>query len=130
MDIFTVLIPAMRSLPSILFLFLSSAVFAQTDSLRLQPDPNTKVDTVQAACGQCRFDLKTQKGCDLAIRINGKAYFVDGTKIDDHGDAHADDGFCNAIRKAKVQGEVVNGRYVATYFVVLPIDKKKPAPKN
>ena len=29
-----------------------------------------------------------QKGCDLAVRIDGKSYFVEGTKIDEHGDAH------------------------------------------
>jgi hypothetical protein len=33
------------------------------------------------------------KACDLAVRIDGKAYFVDGTSIDSHGDAHAADGF-------------------------------------
>lgn len=58
--------------------------------------------------------------------MNGKAYFVDGTGIDDHGDAHANDGFCNKIRKAKVQGEVVEGRFKARYFALLPeISKKK-----
>jgi hypothetical protein len=31
--------------------------------------------------------------CDLAVRIDGKPYFVDGTSIDSHGDAHAEDGF-------------------------------------
>jgi hypothetical protein len=28
-------------------------------------------------------------------------------------------GFCNAIRKAKVQGEIVNNKFVATYFELL-----------
>jgi hypothetical protein len=51
--------------------------------------------------------------------MNGTAYFVDGTKIDDHGDAHAKNGFCNAIRKAEVQGEIKEGRFVATYFKLL-----------
>jgi hypothetical protein len=59
------------------------------------------------------------------VRINGKCYFVDGTSIDDHGDAHAGDGFCEAIRKAKVQGEIVNNRFKATYFeLIIPDDKK------
>jgi hypothetical protein len=35
-------------------------------------------------------------------------YFVDILNIDDsHGDAHADDLFCAAIRKAEVVGEVI-----------------------
>lgn len=66
--------------------------------------------TVELACGECQFKLPGS-GCDLAIRINGKAYFVDGSSIDDHGDAHAEDGLCNAIRKAKVTGTIRDGRF-------------------
>lgn len=91
--------------------------FAQT-----QKD-TSKPMTVEAACGECQFKMKG-KSCDLAIRMNGQSYFVDGTKIDDHGDAHAKDGFCNAVRKAEVKGEVKNGRFVATYFKLLPEEKK------
>jgi hypothetical protein len=65
------------------------------------------------------------KGCALAVRMDGQSYFVDGSDIDSHGDAHADDGFCNKVRKAKVQGEVVDGRFKATYFELLPEHKKK-----
>ena len=74
---------------------------------------------VEAACGQCQFGLPG-KGCDLAVRIDGNAYFVDGTEIDEHGDAHAADGFCNAVRSARVEGRVENGRFVATYFELYP----------
>jgi hypothetical protein len=56
------------------------------------------------------------KGCTLAVRIKGKSYFVDKANIDSFGDAHRSDGFCNAISKAKVQGEIVNNKFVATYF--------------
>lgn len=78
---------------------------------------------VEAACGECKFGLEG-KSCDLAVRIDGKAYFVDGTVIDDFGDAHAADGFCNAVRRAMVSGSVVNDRFVATSFRVLPVDGK------
>ncbi|RSK49069.1 hypothetical protein EI291_09530 [Hymenobacter rigui] len=81
------------------------------------------MQVVQASCGQCRLGLPG-KSCDLAVRIAGKAYFVDGTTIDSHGDAHAKDGFCQAIRQAEVQGQVVNNRFVATYFRLLPETKK------
>jgi hypothetical protein len=93
----------------------------------------TKPTVVEAACGQCQFHLKTQKGCDLAVKINGVAYFVDGSKIDDHGDAHAKDGFCNAIRKATVVGTVVDNRFIATSFTLVPeaaVPKKKAAKKE
>ncbi|HEX8314914.1 MAG TPA: DUF6370 family protein [Flavisolibacter sp.] len=93
-------------------------------SAQNKPGSTKKLLTVEASCGQCKLGLKG-KGCSLAVRIDGKAYFVDGTEIDSHGDAHADDGFCNKIRKAAVQGEVVNSRFKATYFKLLPEPAKK-----
>lgn len=84
-----------------------------------------KTQTVEASCGQCQFGMTTKKGCDLAVRIDGKSYFVEGTKLDEHGDAHAEDGFCSAIRKAEVSGEIVNDNYVATSFKLLPLEQKK-----
>jgi hypothetical protein len=59
---------------------------------------NPKTQTVELSCGQCQFGLTTQDGCDLAVRIGDKAYFVDGADIDDFGDAHdKDSGFCEVI---------------------------------
>lgn len=87
------------------------------------PDSTKKIIKAEASCGQCKFGLKAP-GCSLAVKIDGKAYFVDGTSIDDHGDAHASDGFCEAVRNAEVQGTVVDNRFKATYFKLLP--KKKP----
>lgn len=80
---------------------------------------NIQNRTVEASCGQCQFHLDG-KGCNLAVRIDGKAYFVDGTGIDDHGDAHASDGFCAKIRKAVVTGKIINNRFQATSFRLLP----------
>lgn len=106
----------MRIFFSILFVCFCMTVRAQSkDSLSKQPDPSKKTMNVEAACGQCKFGLKGT-GCTLAVRIDGKAYFVDGTDINTHGDAHANDGFCNAIRKAQVQGEVKNDRFRVSYF--------------
>ena len=106
---------------SILFLFVFSLSLsvATAQSKANVPDPNKKTLTVEASCGQCQFKMKDKKGCDLAVRIDGKSYFVDGTAIDEHGDAHAKDGFCEAIRKAEVQGEIVDNRFKATYFKLL-----------
>ena len=98
------------------FLFIGIAVQAQ-DKKKFD-----KPTIVEASCGECQFGMKG-KSCDLAVRIDGKSYFVDGTKIDQHGDAHAKDGFCNAIRKASVTGSIVKDRFVATSFTL--IDEKK-----
>lgn len=95
-------------------------LFAAALSLQAQEKKaNPKPIIVEASCGECNFGLKG-KSCDLAVRINGKAYFVDGTSIDEHGDAHSKDGFCQAIRKAEVKGKIVKGRFKATYFKLLP----------
>ena len=78
--------------------------------------------TVEIACGECQFKMKG-KSCDLAVRIDGKSYFVDGKTVDDFGDAHAEHGFCNAISKAEVTGEIVNDRFKAKTITLVPIKK-------
>ena len=71
-----------------------------------------KKETVELSCGQCQFGLTSQDGCDLAVRIDDKAYFVDGADIDDFGDAHdIDSGFCEVVRTAQVSGELIDNRY-------------------
>lgn len=79
----------------------------------------TTARVVEASCGSCKFGLKADD-CALAVKIDGKAYFVDGTGIDDHGDAHAKEGFCNAVRKAEVKGKIKGDRFQASYFKLLP----------
>ena len=108
---------------SCISLFLTINSSAQ---LTTQPDPNKKLQVVEASCGMCQLGLKG-KDCALAVRISGKAYYVDGASIDSFGDAHAKDGFCNAINKAEVQGEIVNNRFKATYFHLLPVAANIPA---
>jgi hypothetical protein len=105
-----------KTISSLFFLFLLSTNFLYAQDKKQVKEIN---QVVEVSCGQCNFKLKTQKGCDLAIRIDGKAYFVDGSKIDDHGDAHAEDGFCNAVKKAEVKGTIVKGRFKATSFKLL-----------
>jgi len=85
---------------------------------KLEYDKNKPEYTVDASCGTCQFHMPG-KSCELAIKFEGKYYYVSGTKIDDHGDAHEKDGFCNAVRKAKVQGSVVDNMFVVTYFKLL-----------
>jgi hypothetical protein len=106
----------------LLTLLLVQASFAQGKPLSV-PDSTQKIEVVEASCGLCKFGMRAND-CSLAVRINGKSYFVDGTGIDDHGDAHAKGGFCEAIRKAEVQGEIVNNRYKVTYFKLLPWETK------
>ncbi|WP_414000148.1 DUF6370 family protein [Flavobacterium sp. W1B] len=109
----------MKKIITSIFLFSMLLVNAQDK----KEQPKTKI--LDAACGQCQFKMEGH-GCDLAVRIDGKSYFVDGTSIDSHGDAHADDGFCAKIRKAEVVGEIKNNRFVVTQFKLVPEEKKTP----
>ncbi len=105
----------------VLFAVATFAIGCQQYLTGVQPEQRHQALLVEAACGQCQFGLPGTS-CDLAVRIDVKAYYVDGIGIDDHGDAHADDGFCNAVRQARVQGSIENGRFVATSFELLPSD--------
>ena len=108
----------------ICLLIVSTGAGQKTDPRVSVPDSTKKIQIVEAACGECQFKL-TGKGCNLAIRMENKAYFVDGTDIDSHGDAHAKDGFCNAVRKAEVQGQLLNDRFKVTYFKLQKSEEKK-----
>jgi hypothetical protein len=100
-------------------LIMFNAVNAQdSTSKKLVYNPKNPTYEVEASCGTCMFKMEG-KGCHLAIKLKGKNYFVDGTSIDDHGDAHDKEGFCNAIKKAKVQGTVVGDRFLVTYFELI-----------
>ncbi len=102
-----------------LFSLSTFVAFAQNKDVKIEPDKNKELLTVEAACGQCKLGLPGGD-CNLAVRIKGQAYFVDGTDIDKHGDAHASDVFCNALRKAEVQGEIAEGRFKVSYFQLVP----------
>jgi len=100
-------------------------VFAFSVDAQTVPQKTAKVitkQTVDIACGECQFKMKG-KDCELAVKIDGKSYFVDGKGIDDFGDAHGEHGFCNAISKAEVTGEIVNNRFKAKEIKLLPVKK-------
>lgn len=113
-----------------LFIFLCFSCIALTavaqspDSKIVLPDATKPIQTVEVSCGKCKLGLPG-KTCDMAVRIDGKAYYADGANIDSFGDAHAHDGMCNAIRKAEVQGELVENRFKISYIKLLPEHKKE-----
>ena len=86
-----------------------------------QGEETTQRMTVVAGCANCIFDMPGAKGCKLAVKIDGTAYLVTGSNIDDHGDAHASDGLCNASRNAVVEGRIDGDRFVATHFALKPV---------
>jgi hypothetical protein len=92
--------------------------FMSMFAITVSAQDGTKIEKkmVKASCGQCQFGLKSTAGCDLAVKIDDKAYFVEGSSMADHGDAHAKDGMCNAVRDAEVTGEVVDGKFNVSDF--------------
>jgi len=96
-----------KMLLSLITLLLFITANAQdSKSKKLVLNPKNPVYEVAASCGTCMFKMKGD-GCHLAIKFKDKDYFVD---------AHDKEGFCNAIKKAKVQGSVVGDRFLITYF--------------
>lgn len=71
---------------------------------------------VEAGCGMCMFKQKNDKGCAMAVKIDKKVYYVEGIDKKKFGDAHADDGFCNVMKKAEVSGEIKKGKFYASSF--------------
>ena len=106
---------------------LPEAQLPEVSDMPLMPDETEKQNgndnyihqVVEAACGKCLFGMTEKRSCNLAVRIDGKSYFVDGTNIHEHGDAHADDGFCVMIRSASVKGEIIDGRFKSESFTLI-----------
>ncbi len=105
-------------------LFIVLGCFIANAQTTKQPTPKKLTNkVVEIACGECKFKMDG-KGCDLAIRMDGKSYFVDGKTVDDFGDAHDEKhGFCNVIKKAEVTGEIVNNRFKAKTITLVPEKK-------
>ena len=113
-------------------LFMSLFAIKATAQINSETAPaqnkESELQIVEVSCGQCNFGLPG-KGCELAVRIEGEAYFVDGAKIDDHGDAHASDGLCTTIRKAHVKGTIVDNRFKSKYFKVIALAEEESESK-
>jgi len=76
--------------------------------------------TVKAGCALCIYEMEGVSGCELAVKVDGKAHLVSGIEMDDLGDAHAEDGLCSMERQVKAAGKVEGDRFVATKIELLP----------
>ncbi len=67
---------------------------------------------IEAGCAMCIYQMPGIEECVLAVDWNGRRYLVDGSGIDDHGDAHAADGLCLAARPGTMRVEAVTDNRV------------------
>lgn len=95
-----------------IILSISLTIFLLGSCATMKNNGKTIEGTYEVSCGMCNFHM-TGDECALAIRIDGKDYYVEGSAIDEHGDAHADDGLCTTIRKAKLKGVIKGGAFIA-----------------
>ena len=76
------------------------------------PRNNYVEGNVLISCGMCNF-MNGDNDCALAIKVGSKVFSVKGVGIDDHGDSHAKDGYCNVIKKVYVEGRVSGKSFTA-----------------
>ena len=82
------------------------------------PEDGNIEGIVITSCGTCKLGVKGG-GCSLSVKIGDTVYPVTGTGIHDHGDAHASDGFCSAVRVAWVKGQVKKNVFHSESFVLV-----------
>ena len=75
------------------------------------PSNNRIEGNVLVSCGMCNF-MNGDNECALAIKIGPKVLKVRGVGIDDHGDSHDSDGYCNVIKKTYVEGIVRKNTFI------------------
>ena len=75
---------------------------------------------VLVSCGMCNF-LTEDNDCSLSIKIGKNTFAVKGVNIDDHGDSHARDGYCNVIKKTYVEGIIRKNEFLPTKMDVAKI---------
>lgn len=77
-----------------------------------EPHAQTIIDqTVAAACGACIYKMPGVTGCPLAVKIDGKAYLVEGAKWPNHDYC---DRNCQAIVSGRIEGDPP--KFIATKF--------------
>ena len=65
--------------------------------------------TVEVGCGGCIFNMESVQGCQLAAKVDGKAYLVSGASFDAHST-----GLCSASKQADAAGTIEDGKFVVT----------------
>ena len=115
-----------KNIVAAILLIAGWAVFTDSTYAKNDKQHSMRINLiVDTACGKCQFGLDNEKECILAVKINSEFYYVEETDIDDHGDAHAKNGFCNAIRKAQVKGVIKDEKFFLEYFKLFEVNDRR-----
>ena len=76
------------------------------------PRNNYIEGNVLISCGMCNF-MNGDNDCAIAIKVGRDVLSLRDVGIDDHGDSHAKDGYCNVIKKVYVEGRVRGKTFIA-----------------
>lgn len=113
-----------RVMKKLIILFLAVGLFSCGSTTEYKADTIATKDlneaVVEATCGQCNWEMGNE-GCEPAVKIDGKRYWVEGIDMMDLGDPHDEGGMCLMVRKAKVSGRLENGIFTASAFELLPL---------
>ena len=97
---------------------------AKSNSLvTIVPEGGQIEGLVISSCGKCNLGYKKKRGCSLTVQIGDTVYQVEGVKFHDHGNPHAGEGFCNAVRIAYVSGKVEKNVFHADTFTLIESPK-------
>ena len=72
-------------------------------------DLHVSTMTLEVGCASCIYEMEGVEDCELAARIDGKAYLVELEGFDAHGA-----GLCAGAKSAVVTGAIEGDRFHAT----------------
>lgn len=86
-----------------------AAVDGAVDTAMTELAKLTGEETTEVGCGMCMYSMEGVESCELAAKVDGKAYLVTGVDFDTHGS-----GLCNGTSNAKITGSVYEDGVTAT----------------
>ena len=108
------------------FLVLSVAAGCSHNTAIRAPDQQLAgaAHSIEAGCAMCIYQMPGIEECVLAVRWDDRDWLVDGSGIDDHGDAHAPDGLCLVARPGKMIATATEGNRIDVESLVLVPQKE------
>ena len=97
---------------------------SNTGQLAPEPQVTGATHEIEAGCAMCIYEMPDIEECVLAVRWDDKDWLVDGSGIDDHGDAHASDGLCLVARPGKMVATSTEGNRVVVESLTLVPQKE------